>query len=304
MQQQNTNQRLHDEALRGQQMFHSLLEAEAKQLQMRIEILQTNPALQEAFLAKDRVRLQKVLSRIAPKVATTSGMGQLLFVDAESKLVFSADHPAAAGEVLEHQILGQASRTHNVAQGLDLDRDGRLLLRVVAPWVIAGGGAGYVEMSQEISLFAPTLKEALGYEIFITAKKSGIDQKQWTAEEAVGHRAGSWQELAECVVLARTAPVVPGVLCAALMAGSPQGFVRTLDFAEGGRHFRGGFIDILDPEKHTLGALVMLQDVTREVVSLWAMALYLGGDDQGAGQCCIHHQGNPQDAAGLPADDH
>ncbi len=277
VQQQNTNQRLYDEALRGQQMFHSLLETEAKQLQMRIEIFQADPALQEAFLASDSIRLQKIFSRLAPKVAASAGMGQLLLVDAERKLVFSADHPLVSGEVLEHQAIEQASRTHSMAYGLELDRDGELFLRVVVPWVIAGDGAGYVEMSQEIGLFAPRLKEGLGYDIFITARKSGIDQKQWTAEAAVGHRAGSWQELAECVVLVRTAPVVPGVLCTALMAGSPQGFVRTLDFAEGGRHFRGGFIDLLDPGKHTIGALVMLQDVTHEVVSLWAMAFYLGG---------------------------
>jgi PAS domain S-box-containing protein len=276
VQQQNTNQRLYDETMQGQQLFQSLLETEAKQLQLRIEILQADPALQKAFLLRNRLLLQEALAHLGSKVVGASGMG-LLFFDAGRRLVFSADHPAASGEVLEHQILRQASRTHSVAHGLELDKDGRLLLRVVVPWGMASGGAGYVEMSQDIGFFAPRMKEGLGYEIFITAKKIGIDRKQWAAAGNSGGRGGRWQELAQCLVLARTMPTLPEELCAALMAGAPQGFVRTLDFTEGGRHFRGGFIELLDPAQQKIGALVMLQDVTDKVVSLWAMALYLGG---------------------------
>ena len=277
VQQQNTNRHMYDEALSGQQLFRFLLATQVKQLQKRVEILQADSALQEAFLAREHSRIQKVLSRPAPKVVGASGMGQLFFVDAERRLVFSADNHAVTGEVLEHQTLGQASRTHEMAYGLELERDGRFLLRVAVPWSIAGGGAGYVEMSQDIGLLVPKLKEVLGCEIFITAKKAGVDQKQWADEAGAGHRAGSWQEMAECVVLARTMPAVPGELCAALMVGSPQGFVRTLDFRMGKRHFRGSFIDLLDPAQQNIGALVMLKDVTSEVVSLWAMAFYLGG---------------------------
>ncbi|MFH1020092.1 MAG: PAS domain S-box protein, partial [Pseudomonadota bacterium] len=273
VQQQNTNQRLYDETLQGQQLFRSLLDAEVKQLQMRIEILQADQALQKAFLARDPFRLQAALSHLGPKVAGASSMG-LLFFDAERNLVFSADNPATSGEVLERQMLSPAFLTQRLAHGLELDRDGRFLLRVVVPWGVAGGGAGYVEMSQEIGFFAPRLKESLGYEIFITANKTWIDRKQW---EAAGHSAGSWQELARCVVLARTVPTLPGEVCAALMAGAPQVGVKTFDFTEGERHFRGGIIELLDPERNKIGALVMLQDVTGEVVSLWAMALYLGG---------------------------
>ena len=273
VQQQNTNQRLYDEALQGQRLFRSLLEMQAKQLQARIEILQTDPALKKAFLVRDRLRLQDALPHLGSKVAGASGMG-LLFFDAERKLVFSVDHPAVSGEKTEHQTLRQVARTHSMAQGLELDKDGRVLLRVVVPWGMEGVDLGYVEMSQDIGFVVPRMKEALGFEIFITAQKAGIDQKQWAA---AGHNAESWQELAECVVLARTMPTLPAELCAALMAGTPRGTVRTLDFAEGERHFRGGLIGILDPAEQNIGALVMLKDVTHEVVSLWAMAFYLGG---------------------------
>jgi PAS domain S-box-containing protein len=164
-----------------------------------------------------------------------------------------------------------------LGHGLELDRSGRFLLRVVVPWLVSGDGVGYVEMRQDIGSLAPRLKEALGVEVFITAKKAGIDRKQWTTEVAAGRRTGSWDGLSQCVVLARTMPTVPEALCQALMSGAPQGFVRTLDFTEGKRHFRGGFIDLLDSSQQKVGTLVMLQDVTSEVVSLWAMALYLGG---------------------------
>ena len=91
VQQQNTNQRLYDESLHGQQLFRSLLATQVKQLQKRIEILQADSALQEAFLARDGSRLQEALSHLGPKVVVASGMGPLFF-DAERKLVFSADH--------------------------------------------------------------------------------------------------------------------------------------------------------------------------------------------------------------------
>ncbi len=277
VQQQNTNQRLHDETLRGQQQLNSLVETEVKQLQRQIETLQADPALQEAFLARDNPRFQAALTRLVPKVSGASGPGRLLFVDAERRLVFSADHPEASGEVLEHETLSQAVRSHKMVHGLELDGDGRLFLRVVVPWPMTSGGAGYVEMSEDIGLLGPRLKEILGFEIFITARKAGLDQKQWEAEAAAGRRTGRWQELAQCVFLAQTMPAVPRDLCAALMVGSSQGGVRTFAFTEGNRHFRGGIIDLLDPAQQKIGALVLLQDVTREVVSLWAMALYFGG---------------------------
>jgi PAS domain S-box-containing protein len=274
VQQQNTKRHLYDDALSGRQLFHSLLMTQVKQLQKRIEVLQADSALQEAFLARDHSRFQKALSHPGLKVISVSGMGHLFFVDAEKRLVFSADNHAIPGEALKHQTLGQAVRTHEMAYGLELEQDGRFLLRVVLPWRMASGGTGYVEMAQDIGSLAPKLKEVLGDEIFITAQKSGIDQKQWLA---AGHTAESWQELSQCVVLARTMSAVPGKLCAALMVGSPQGFIRTFDFRVGDRHFRGGFIDLSDPAHQNIGALVMLKDVTSEVVSIWAMALYLGG---------------------------
>ena len=277
VQQQNTNHRLYDETLYGQQLFQSLLATQVKQLQQRIEILQADSALQEAFLARDGSRLQKVLSRPGLKVVSASGMGPLFFVDAERKLVFSADNRTASAEVLEHQALRQSSRTHEMAYGLELERDGRFLLRVVVPWGMADGGTGYVEMNQDIGLLVPKLKEVLGYEIFIAARKDRIDQQQWAAEAAAGRRNGRWDELVQCLVLERTLPVLPAKLCAALMADTPRGIVRTFDFAEEEKHFRGGIIHLLDPAQHTLCSLVMLQDVTSEVVSLWAMAFYLGG---------------------------
>jgi len=276
VQQQNTNQRLYDEVFQGQHLFRSLLETEVTQLQVRIESLQADAALKNAFLAKDRSRIKAIFVRLDSEAGDASGMGLLVF-DAERKLVFSADHPDASGEVLEHQALRQASRTQKMAHGLELDKNGRLLLRVVVPWVIADGGTGYVEMIQDIGLFARRLKERLGYEIFILARKDGIDQKQLAAEVVAGRRTGSWQELAQCVILARTMPTVPEELCMAIMSSSPQGFVQTLDFTAGKKHFRGGFVELFDPAQQSLGALVMLRDVTSEVVSLWAMAFYLGG---------------------------
>ena len=274
---QNSNQRLHDEALRGQEMFFSILEAEVNQLQIRINLDQADPNLLEAFLARDSTRLQKAVTRLDPKRADGSGMGQLFLVDTERKIVFSSEQRVNSGDVLEHQALEQAFRTHRMAYGLDRDNDGGLFLRVVVPWIIADEIAGYVEMGQDISIFAFRLKEALGYQVYITTKKTGIDQKQWNAEVAAGHRLGSWQDMAECVILARTTAVIPGKLCIAITSGATPGIVKTLDFQVGKSHFRGSIIDLLDPAQKNIGAVVMLRDVTSEVVSLWSMAVYLGG---------------------------
>ncbi|MFA7348010.1 MAG: PAS domain S-box protein [Desulfurivibrionaceae bacterium] len=277
VQQQNTNQHLHDEALRGQQLFQSLLATEAGQLRKRIELLQADVPLQEAFLARDASRITEILSRLDPAVVDVSGAVQLFLADAGRKLVFSADNRALVGEIPEHQTLRQASLTQGMAHGLELDRNGRFLLRVVVPWIIGGEGAGYVELSRDVGHFAPGLKERLGYEIFLTANKGGVDRKQWAAEAAAGRRSGSWEDLAQCVILARTSPVGEGKLCTILAAESTKQGVRTFDFAEGKRNFRGGMIDLLDPSRHPIGLLVMMQDVTSEVVSLWTMGVYLGG---------------------------
>ncbi|MBA3004823.1 MAG: PAS domain S-box protein [Desulfurivibrio sp.] len=279
VQQQNTNQRVFDEAIRGQQLFRSLLDTQAKQLQKRIEILQMDSELQNAFRARDTLRLQSAVSKpgAGSKVAGVAGKVQLFLVDIEKKFVFSAHNTVIAEEVLERQTLRTAARTHMVAHGLELDKGGRLLLHVVVPWVKAGGNKSYVVMSQDISLLVPSLKELLGCEIFITAKKTGIDQKRWEISTDSLHNVGIWNEMEDCVVLARTLPAVPGNLCAELKEGTSHGYVRTIDFKEGTRHFRGGFVALFNPAQQNIGTLVMLQDVTSEVVSLWAMALYLGG---------------------------
>lgn len=279
VQQQNTNQRVYNDALRGQQMFLSMIGTQAKQLQKRIEILQMDPDLQEAFRARDSLRIRAVVSRpgAGSKVAGVAGSVQLFFVDPEKKFVFSVHDTVSPEEVLAHEALRTAARTHMAAHGLELDKSGRLLLRVVVPWVTAGGNRGYVEMSQDISLLASDLKDILGCEIFITAKKTGIDQKRWENSTESSRNVGSWQEIENCVVLVRTLSSVPGKLCAELMEGTSHGHVRTVDFKEGTRHFRGGFVDLLNSSQQNIGTLVMLQDITSEVVSLWAMALYLGG---------------------------
>ncbi|MGV1099106.1 PAS domain S-box protein [Thiovibrio sp. JS02] len=167
-------------------------------------------------------------------------------------------------------------QTQKIAYGIELERSGRFILRVVLPWLREDKPLGYLALAQDMDPFVLKLKEYLDCEVLLTAQKSFVDRNQWLSRQNTSARAEEWKALQDCVVTAKTTATVPGALCGYLVVDNSAPSVRVFDFQEDSRHFRGGIVDIFVDGPQRVGSLVILRDVTSEVVSIWSMALYLG----------------------------
>ncbi len=276
VQQQNSNDRLRAEASQARQLFQSFLAERAEVARVLLQRYLADSDLRDAFLARDNEALHTALARLEKSAYPLSREGELAWYDSTPQKLVTFPASESAGEGGQGQILKRAAESQALAYGIELEKNGRFMLRIALPWPDGEHFLGYLVYSRDLASFVGRLKEMLGGDILFTARKAFVDKKQWESPPSLGASRGSWQDLRDCIVAAKTGQSVPQGLCAHLRVDSSAPLVRTFEFRENGRHFRGGIVGI-SGDRERSGELVFIRDVTGEVVSVWSMAIYLGG---------------------------
>ena len=121
-----------EEALRGAALAYEDLErSDVEKLSAILDVLVTNPALREAFAAKDRERLLAVSLPMHQVLKSEHGINHWNFIEAETRKMFLRPHlPSKYGDVVERQSLIKAMSRLETSVGMELGK-GRPLDDVV-----------------------------------------------------------------------------------------------------------------------------------------------------------------------------
>ncbi len=168
----------------AQANLDALQQADTNKLASTLAAKEADPKIRDLYLARDRNAL---FAYVSPQFAAMKKDFQITHWYFERPnppgTIFLRVHkPAQFDDVLKRKTYLQSVKTGGYASGLELGATA-VALRVVHPYYAADGTTiiGYMELGEEIASFVKQLNQQTGDQYGLYLKKSGLDEKSWSA---------------------------------------------------------------------------------------------------------------------------
>lgn len=272
LKQQSIGEDVNHETNEVQEIFPTLLEAEAKIMAGQIAFLKENQNLQNAWIAKDRDALLRYAAPIFEQVRSAYGVTHFYFMGLDRSCFLRMHNPTHYGDTIERFTMEHAVQQGKLAYGLELGLFGTFTLRAVTPWRIGGQLAGYIELGKEIDHIMPLLKDILGIEYFLTIKKRFLTRLGWEEGLRMMKRKGNWDTFKDVVIIDQSIKEIPSGM--ASMLSGPHENNKELSINPNGvtRRCRAAFLPLTDAGGRPVGEIILFIDVTEQENS---MRMYL-----------------------------
>jgi hypothetical protein len=258
-------------------LFRENLARDFETMRGLISLLDRDPGLREAWLARDREALLKHAEPIFKELRRRHRVTHFYFHGLD-RVCFLRVHSAERyGDAIERFTLNGAMERERTVGGIELGPLGTLTLRVVGPWYLDGKLAGYIELGEEIEHITPQLRRTVGAELLFLIDKRHLDRAGWEEGLRMLGRSDDWEQLSDFVVVDATLDETalglealipdPGIL-------ADEDFLTPLKSP--GRSYYAGVLNLHDAGTRHVGYIVVLDDVTKEVASVQRMTLLLG----------------------------
>ncbi|CAN2043744.1 hypothetical protein GMMP13_1120015 [Candidatus Magnetomoraceae bacterium gMMP-13] len=119
-----------------QQLFQKLLDYETEFMAGQIEMIKLNENLRNAWLAKDRDKLRAGGMTIFNRLRSDYKITEFYFIGLDKVCFLRLHKPGLYGDTISHFTLKRAGDEKTLVSGIELDKFGRFILRVVCPWKI------------------------------------------------------------------------------------------------------------------------------------------------------------------------
>jgi len=249
-----------EEALRTAAAAYEQLERnDVEKLATALDVVVQHSALREAFLAKDREKLQALTLPIHQTLKAEHGIGHWNYIEAETHKMFLRPHlPNKFGDVIERPSLLKAMSRLETSAGKELGKS-EFALRVGRPFFADGKLIGYVELGEGITHFLGKMKAQTGNDFAMFIHKKLIDQSEWARTR--GNERNNWNDFPDVVVVNSTTPEV--IVDAGAIAANAAGEGKVLGEQEhGGSVFARGVFPVRDSGGTVVGGLVVRHDIS------------------------------------------
>lgn len=252
------------------ELYEKQLTSDEEVMNMAIALLSQNHHIQAAWLAKDRVALLKETSTILEDMRNNYQITHFYFHDLEMINFLRVHKPEKYGDKSEHIALLKAKNFNKSFAGVEIGRFGTFTLRVVHPWRINGQLVGYIEIGKEIDQIIRKLHNILGIELYVSIYKNFLDQKEWNDGLRMVDRKSSWDQLPSSVIVSQTLKEIPKALGDFLTQGHHDYMKMSsdLELSIKDRNYRIGAIPLFDAGEREVGDIVVLYDVTDQLISV------------------------------------
>jgi hypothetical protein len=247
--------------------FDAQERSDVEKLASTLDALLANDALREAFVARDRERLQRLAAPLLARMSQRDRISHWYFIEPEpSRTVFLRVHkPELFGDRVERVTLQRAVETRDLGAGKELGQTA-FALRVVRAWFHEGKLLGYMELAEEIDHFLAAMKARTGDEYGLLVKKRFLDEAEWA--RVLGPRSNSWNDRPDVVVVDTTTLVAGIVDYEGDLEQVPELGQGLGEVKRGDRAYLRGIFPVRDAAERRVGGLFVLHDYTRNHLAL------------------------------------
>ena len=145
----------------AKEVFKLELEKEALRLERLAGIVNGNEQLERRWQDRDRQGLLLAAEPLFEDIKARFGVTHFYFHNTDGVNFLRVHTPSRHSDTITRFTMHDAIKTQEASWGIELGPLGTLTLRMVAPWMIGGEIAGYIELGKEIGHIAPHLKRAI-----------------------------------------------------------------------------------------------------------------------------------------------
>ena len=259
--------------------FDAVLDGEAKAMSTALDVIASDASLRSALEARDRQALGGRAQGLLGRLRDEHGITRLSFHDRQGMNLLRVHDPARSGGSVTRATMLQAAQTGASAHGIELERGGQLVLRVVRPWHEGDRLIGYVELGQGIRYAAEQVRRSQGVEVYVALHKMFVDRSAFDAWQASGDAALRWDRIPAYLVTDRSDGALPAPVASWLTSGAdrPPSYrvdkVPGRDLSLGDGDCRAMRFSFQDAGGRAVGELVVLKDVTAHHAALYDTAV-------------------------------
>jgi hypothetical protein len=240
-------------------MFSALERGDADKMASTLDALMARDDLREAFLARDRARLQAAAEPIFRVLRERDGITHWYFIEPSRECFLRVHKPDLYGDRIARTTLARAAETGGLAFGKELGQTA-FALRVVRPWVVDGRTLGYLELAEEIDHFLVRMKRETGNEFGILVKKSFLDEQAFA--RVLGGSGRAWGARADVAVVDTTTFTQGIIDFQGDLDAVPDAGRLLEEEVRDGRAWIRGIFPMRDAADRRVGALFVLHDFT------------------------------------------
>ena len=182
-------------------LFQRELTHEGTPLHVTLDFIESNPGIQEAWLARDKALLQQRAWPLFDHIKTDHDITHFYFTDSDQICFLRVHNAPRSGDKINRYTTVQAIATGVETQGIELGTMGAFTLRVVRPWLIDGQLVGYLELGKEIQQVTEGIQRVVGLELTSLLKKDRVIKENWLAGQKVFGYPGQWDQYSQYVVM-------------------------------------------------------------------------------------------------------
>lgn len=161
--------------------------------------------------------------------------------------------------------------------GIAIDENGDLILRIIETWKQGSKVVGYIQLSQYLDQIAEDLEKTLKAEILFTINKTNLDRSRWEKTSKLRQYPSDWDQFELFVVADSTINVIPDQLAEKIRYSPTAYGTGVFDFEDEEQMYRGGFLLFKDRNDHYIGDIIVLLDVSEMRASQKQMSAMLIG---------------------------
>jgi len=267
--------------------FADKIDRKAVLLNGLIDFIKKDEGLTEAWLARDRNRLLKIVRPTFDSIKSKYRVTHFYFIDLNRASFLRAHNQQRFGDYVDRFTMESAASKGEPAHGIELGPFGTFTLRTVQPWLIDGKPAGDIELGMEIEHITPELSSILDSEIIFLIKNKHLDRISWEEGLKMMNKKGNRDQFFDFVVIDNTMDAVPREIRTHLEehgAGVEDSFEQfTITGKVKGETYNGGFAPLFDASCEDMGEIAVLKNIIKEntrLSTLIAALFGIGGNDR------------------------
>lgn len=243
--------------------YQSIINDQARKQEVILKNISNDPILLSAMASHNRDLLLSRSLAIFEKLKLEHDITHFYLHDSRRVNILRAHKPKRFGDTINRTSILIAEKTGHPSHGMELGPLGTFTLRSVFPIWRERELVGYIEVGEDIDQITKHIAHIFNVDLISLVDKQYLRQAAWEESQSIYGRGADWDYLTNNVIASKTINDLMNSLSSILSQPLNELLqAKEINFFMEDRTYQGQGIALQDIQGRSVGALIVLNDVT------------------------------------------